>query len=198
MINVKQEARNITKLVSDLIGYRLSTVKGEGNTRIPSVFIKRTPILEPNFPYASVDFNTPMPQGRDIRYKYLDENGEEVTIQEFATAFSVEVFGGVSDDTSGIATELQTRLYTSKGERALREYIPNMELMQVTNPVFSSSTMSTEYKEVTRIMLNFSLVNIITDTSNGVIEKIRLRGSKYDDFEQEQPPHIIQTNVPLN
>jgi hypothetical protein len=198
MINLKQESSNLCKLVSELIGYRLSKVKGQGSTKIPSVLIKRTPILEPSFPYACVDFNTPMPQGRDIRDKYLDEDDNEVTVQEFATAFSVEIFGGVNEDTAGIATELQTRLYTSSGSRALRNHIPNMELLQVTNPVFSSSTMSTEYKEVTRIMLNFSLVNIITDTSNEIIEKIQLTGSKYDDFEDSQPSHIIQTNVPLN
>jgi hypothetical protein len=195
-LDIDSVERGLCRVITELVGSRLSTLKGEGNTQVPSVLVKRQAVLEPKFPYILVSYITAIPLGRDIKDRYLNDNDDEVTIVEYVSTFTVEVMGGVADNAISIASELNTRMFSSQGSVSLSENITNAELTNIQNIVRNSSKMETDFRENARSIYEFGMESLVVDNTIEIIEKLEMDGSSYDDYDQEESPINIETNVP--
>jgi hypothetical protein len=195
-LDIRAVEKGLCKVISELVGSRLSTLKGEGGSQIPAVLIKRIAVLEPSFPYVLVSHVTSIPLGRDIKARYLNDNLDEVTVVEYVSTFTVEVMGGVDNEAISIASELNTRMFSSQGSASLSEFVTNANLTNIQNIVQNSSRMETDFRENARSVYEFGMESVVVDNTVEVIEQLEMDGSSFDDYDQVESPINIETNVP--
>lgn len=187
--------KGIVHIVSDLIGPKLSQSKARNGRQVPSVIVKRNFINQPEFPYVTVDHIAVRKVGNSHRDSYTTRDGSLVTVFESIGSFLVEIYGGTEDDTLSLVEELRMKLSTAQGLRLIDENLLGTQLIIIDNPVTTSSTLSTEFREVSRITIDLAMLSVFTDSTSGCITGIDLEGYYYTDFNQLEKPTRNNTNV---
>lgn len=194
-VPVKEIQSGIKDLTRVLIGSRLSTMK-TGSGTSPSVVVNRSGTTKLKFPYAIVDHVGLRRYGRDSSAQYFDENEDEVTEFDHILRYSVQVNGGISDDTQSICNELASRLTTSQGMSLIDEHLVGARLLTISSPTFLSALMVTDYEEATRITIDFTVKDLIVDTTTEVIEEVIVNGEVYNDFNTDDTPLSVLITAP--
>lgn len=198
-LDIRNITKGLTKVVSDLVGYKLTKVRGQGGIQVPAVFIKREAIDRPEYPYVVVDYVGFDFNGSTVRDQYLNSNLDEVTVTEVVGNFTIEVIAGAGVDPLSILQELTERLNTTRGQRVLRESTDEeVGLLDIGNAVSNPTPLQTTFQEVGRVLLRLNLVSVLVDDTTGTIEKANIDGYTYNDFDQQEFPYEIETDVPIN
>lgn len=185
----------LIKVIRDLIGHRLSSVRGKEG-EIPAVIHVRSDTPQLEFPYVSVDYHNVVNVGVSERDTYLNDNLDEVTEVDYIVKSIVRVHASNDQDALGIMEELRSRLMTTQGKRKLREYFSDATLLNTSKITFYPALQVTDYEESSRMSLDFWTRSIIVDDTTGVIESVKVDGELYDDYEQDYPPLDVKIEAP--
>lgn len=196
MLYPKQGLNGLVRVVRDLIGYRLSTVKGANNTTLPSVIQERSNTPKPPHPYVTVDYTNIRKVGYSQRDSYLNDNEDQVDEFDYIVRFTVRVNANNDQDSLGILEEFRSRLFTTRGLSKIREFMPQYGLLNTSDIVFFPSIMTTDYEEASRLTIDFWARSIIVDETIDVITDVIVNGDLYEDYDQVEPPLNVNIIAP--
>lgn len=189
MINVKQHVKNLAKVVSSIVGNKLSQSKGSSGM-VPSVLIARQNNPKRDLPYAICDYIGVLPYGPRELYRETLEDGSTVVHFSKIIRLRVSFHGNVKNDVLSIADELRDMFYTSSGSSILTQYMNGAELLSVSEPVFSDNLINTDYEELSILTLDFTYVGqrIFTGSDSTTINTIDYSGELFEDYEDDDDP----------
>ena len=200
MLMMDENASALVRVVSDLIGYRLSSLPSSSGGTLPSVIRNRTGSFKPEFPYAVVDYVNVNKTGYGQRASYLDENEDEVDEFDYVGRFLIQIQGGIDDDVLSICTECGSRLLTSKGKRKFKMYFQDQGLksglLSISSPLFTPSRLATDFEESARITVDIWMRSVIVDETTDVIQDVEVNGELCEDFDQVNPPLDVNVIAP--
>lgn len=199
-LNIDGVKGSLVTTCAALVGDKLSEVKTQSSTR-PAVFKARQKPPRPEFPYISLDYLGSTPQGLNYRSSYFDDNKDLVYEYTKTLRFYIDVHSDTENGSDEIAIDLKDLLLTQKGKDLLEQYAENnydvlVSVVNTIGPSFNPSLMNTDYEEVSRILIDLSVVNVLVDETVGEITSTEVNGELYEDYDQSEPPVDITVNAP--
>lgn len=195
-MTINDYLKGLSKVVSSLVGNKLSTVKGEGNTTRPSVFIARRKPNKPEYPYAACDYVGSGDYG--LRELHTTQNGNSSeTYFNRRMRLRVAFYGNYDDDILTTCQELKDRFYTQQGTELFEQFMQGAGIIGVSEPQLNSTVLSTEYEEFCFITIDFWYISKVTETFTS-INQSEIEGGLFVEYDQQQPPLTINNTVNFN
>lgn len=194
-MTINDYLKGLSKVVSSLVGNKLSTVKGEGNTTRPSVFIARRKPNKPEYPYAACDYVGSGDYGlRQLHSRFVGNDQE--TYYNRRLRLRVAFYGNYGDDILSITDDFRNRLLSDRGLQELASFMEGAGLISISEPNFNSNVLSTEYEEFSFITIDFWVISTVREEQFDDITSVDINGNLYQkDFQQVEPPLTINTVV---
>jgi hypothetical protein len=188
-INFKQIQEGIIDTINELVG----------KDCCPDRQLFTSPVIKakrkgptPSFPLVVVDnLGTGQYGISSTSAEYFNEEDNWVRETRYKASYIIDVHGGVDDNVLMIAQVIRDTLFRDYG-RALLHTKTNAGLLAISSPSFSFNYLNTNYEEVARLVIDFSVTDIFIEDepdcpSTGVIETIIVDGELFESEDDEDP-----------
>lgn len=183
-MTLQEYLQGLAKVVSDLVGDKLSVAKG--SNPIPSVYIERQKPPKPFYPYSTTDYIGTGSYGvRELHRTFDDTTNSEVSYFNRRIRLRVAFYGVYGNNILDITDELANKLRTSKGRSLIAKYMPDASLNEVSTPSYNTSLLTTDYEEFSFITLDFWVISTISDSSFYYISETEVTGELKEQHTDE-------------
>jgi len=196
-INTALIKSDLVRLIRDVIGDRLSTVKGPNDTQIPSVLKKRSGRNMPDFPYIMIDLVGVNKVGYGLRDEYINDDGYYVSEKDYIGNFIIEVYGGKDDDVNSIAVDLQSLLYSEVMSETICTQLTTSQILDTSDVNFFPSYLETDFQEMARFTIDLSITAIYIDNIQAeTIDDVNVESNLYTDIDDKTNPRQTDITAP--
>lgn len=147
----------------------------------------------PAFPVVVVDTTGSGNYGiSSVSDEYFNDAGFWTRETRYKMSFIIDVHGDNSHNVMGIAQEIRDSLFRIYGRLELQSNT-DAGLLAISSPSFSYNYLNTDYEEVARLVIDFSVTDVFieddaaTCPDTGVIESIIVDGELYESEEDIDP-----------